>query len=89
MGAVEIISAVAAGATTVLSNDGIQKMLCGTYSDGKTRNLPDAVTGEFLSPEQKKNILHGEDSSKKKKKKKKKGKGKKKKNKDRSVKFRL
>lgn len=83
MGAVEIITTVATAATTVLGNEGVQKMLCGTYSDGNPRNLPDALSGEFLSPEQKKNILHGDT--------KKNGKKKKKKNKKKkdSVKFKL
>lgn len=84
MSAVEIITSVTTAATTLLSNEGVQKMLCGTYSDGAPRNLPDALTGEFLSPEQKKNILHGDTKKNGKKKKKKKGKKKKE-----SVKFKL
>ena len=50
---------------TLASDKHVQEFLCGTYSDGSPRNLPDALNGEFLSPKQKKK------QSKKKKKKKK------------------
>lgn len=55
-----IVSAI----TAVADNDNVQKMVCGTYSDGKTRSIPDAVKGEVYSPKQK-----GKAKKKKKKKK--------------------
>jgi len=58
-----------------LTNDDFQKMMLGTYSDGKTRSFADAISGEIMSPKEKakmeKRIVK---NKKKKKKRKKKGK---------------
>lgn len=61
-------------ATTLLSSKSIQKSLLGTYADGKTRSVADALNGEFLSPKQKAKMMHAELKGKKKKGGKKKGK---------------
>ena len=53
-------------AEIVLDNETVGKYLCGQYSDGSVRSIPDAIRGERENP------------IKKKKKKKKKGKKKKK-----------
>ena len=44
---------VGTAAIAILSNSTIQKMVLGTYSDGETRSLPDALNGEVLSPKTK------------------------------------
>lgn len=35
----------------LLTSENSQKFLCGTYSNGDTRSLADAIQGEFISPE--------------------------------------
>lgn len=64
-----------AAAKELLGNESVQSFLCGTYSDGSPRSLPDAISGEILSPKQKRRKQKKEDEIKeriKKKKKKKK-----------------
>ena len=61
----EIIDTIVAVTTKLCESDDFRKFMCGTYADGSTKSLPDAITGETLSPEQKEKV-------KKKKKKKKK-----------------
>ncbi len=56
----------------VVKSNAFQKMLCGTYSNGEARSIPDALNGEIYSPEER---------AKKDKKKNKNKKGKKKNNK--------
>lgn len=63
--------AVIAASEIILSEKG-KRFLCGVYTDGTTRSLPDAITGEIISPKDR--VEYG---NKKKKKKKKKGKKKK------------
>ena len=65
----------------LLGSEKVQTFLCGKYSDGTPRSLPDALNDELYSPKQKKNKKHN-DEKKKKKKKGKKDKKKKKKKKD-------
>lgn len=36
----------------------VQKMIFGTYSDGRARSLIDAINGEILSPKQKRDKLY-------------------------------
>lgn len=49
----------AAGALIALcSSKDVQKMLFGTYSDGKTRSFIDAWNGEVLSPKQRQKKLY-------------------------------
>lgn len=38
---------------TVCTTEKVQKLLCGTYSDGEVRSVPDALNGEIFSPKQK------------------------------------
>lgn len=51
----------------LLGNDGVKEFLCGTYSDGTTRNLTDSIKGEFTSPKQKKKKEKKKKKNKKKK----------------------
>lgn len=37
----------------VCTTEKVQKLLCGTYSDGEVRSVPDALNGEVYSPKQK------------------------------------
>ena len=60
----KIIETGVAIGSAITGSDNITKFFCGTYSDGTPRSLPDALSGEFLSPKQKKK------ATKKKKKKK-------------------
>jgi hypothetical protein len=72
MGLEEIITTGVAVATKLSKDEGFQRIMLGTYADGKIKSLPDAILGETLSPKQKAKL------AKKKKKKKKKKKDKKK-----------
>lgn len=47
------------------TEDLLDKIL-GSYSNGETRSLFDAINGEFMSPSEKKRILYGKDKKKKK-----------------------
>lgn len=38
---------------SLASDNDVQKALCGTYADGKTRSIPDAIKGEVYSSKQK------------------------------------
>jgi hypothetical protein len=49
----EKIKTAIAVATGLLGNESVQKFLCGTYSDGSARSLPDALGDELYSPKQK------------------------------------
>lgn len=51
---------------------GVQKFLCGEYSNGKPRSLIDALDGEIYSPSQKKRCKKKKGKNKKHNKKKKK-----------------
>ena len=53
----------------LLTNKDVQRVILGTYSDGRTRSVKDCLDGEILSPKQKEKF-HYKDKSKKKKKKK-------------------
>ena len=67
MGLNEIIAAGISVATKLSKDEGFQRIMLGTYADGKIKSLPDALNGENLSPEQR-----AKEAKKKKKKKKKK-----------------
>lgn len=62
-----IIGSILTVTEELSKSKGVQKFLCGEYSNGKPRSLIDALDGEIYSPSQKKRC---------KKKKKKKGKNK-------------
>lgn len=47
--ATKIIEAVG----VIVTSKQMQKAVLGTYSDGTTRNVPDAINGEIYSPKQK------------------------------------
>lgn len=70
-----VIDTIVSVITSLGSNDKFKGFICGTYSDGEPRSIPDAINNEILSPKQKKKIMEA-DSKKKKKKKKKKNKDK-------------
>lgn len=48
-----IVDTAVAVANKISKSDDIKSFLCGTYSDGTPRSLPDAITNELYSPEQK------------------------------------
>ena len=73
----------------LLGSEKVQTFLCGQYSDGTPRSLPDALNDELYSPKQKKNKKKNDKEKKKKKKKKKKGKKKKNKIKEHDYYFEL
>ena len=86
MGLGEIITTLTTSIITVSKNKDVKKMVCGTYTDGRTRSIYDTLNDEYVSPRTKKRISKlvdkvAVDECKKKKKKKSKKKGKKKKNK--------
>ena len=62
------IKEIAGVAVTVLTNKKVRKALFGEYADGKTRSLPDAISGENLSPKQKEKYIKKKKNNKKKKK---------------------
>lgn len=80
-----IVDTVLSVTNGLLGSEQVQTFLCGKYSDGTPRSLPDALNDELFSPKQKKNKLKN-DKKKKNKKKKKKNK---KKNKDSDMYFEL
>lgn len=49
-----IMDTLSAIAEATLGNEKVKKSLFGEYSDGKARNLPDAIRDEKYSPQQKK-----------------------------------
>ena len=53
----KIIKAVVAGATYLATNENSKKTILGTYSDGSTRCLIDAIGGEFISPNGREEIV--------------------------------
>lgn len=68
----EIVKAVGSVLLDAAGNRKVQRVVLGTYTDGSTRNLFDAASGEFLSPKDREKYLMGKKKSKKKKHKKKK-----------------
>lgn len=63
---------IASVVVDVISSDKVKKTLFGTYSNGKARNLTDAIHKEVVSPEDKLLITKRLKKNKKKKKKNKK-----------------
>lgn len=66
------VGAIISTAIDVVSSDKMRKTLFGTYSNGKSRNLTDAIHNEVVSPEDKLKITKRIKKNKKKKKKNKK-----------------
>lgn len=56
MGKGKIIKAIAESTISIATNKDVQKMVLGTYADGTTRSMKDAIDGEILSPSQKKKL---------------------------------
>jgi len=56
MSKAKVIKITAEALVGVLTNKDIQKVVLGTYSDGKTRSVKDCIDGEFLSPKQKEKL---------------------------------
>lgn len=65
MNAIEIVETILKVGKGVISDEDFQKFTLGTYADGKTRNLRDAVSGEYLSPKQKKKATSKKSKKKK------------------------
>ena len=65
-----IVDTVLTVADGLLGSEKVQTFLCGKYSDGTPRSLPDALNDELYSPQQKKNKAHNDKKKKKKHKKK-------------------
>ena len=74
----DVLKGALMAASEILLSDKGKRFLCGEYTDGTTRSLPDAITGEIISPKDR--------AAYENKKKKKSGK-KKKKGKDRNAKW--
>lgn len=72
----EVLKAAVLAASEIILSDKGKRFLCGEYTDGTTRSLPDAITGEIISPSDR--LAYEESKKKKSKKKKKKNKKKKK-----------
>lgn len=72
MSKVKALEKIVLVAGEVLSSSTVQKMVLGTYSDGTTRSLPDAIDGEIYSPGEKAKMAKRCIGNGKKKKKKKK-----------------
>lgn len=66
------IGSIISTTVDVLSSEKMRKTLFGTYSNGKSRNLTDALNHEVVSPEDKLKITKRLKKNKKKKKKNKK-----------------
>ena len=73
----DVLKGALMAASEILLSDKGKRFLCGEYTDGTTRSLPDAITGEIISPKDR----AAYENKKKKKSGKKKKKGKKKKGK--------
>ncbi len=65
MGKKNKVTAVIDAVVSICATEKIQRLLCGTYSDGEVRSVPDALNGEIYSPKQK--ARKGKKKSKKKK----------------------
>jgi translation elongation factor EF-G len=70
----EIVDTILMVTNGIIGSEKVQTFLCGKYSDGTPRSLPDALNDELYSPKQKKNKNKNDEKKKKKKKKKKKDK---------------
>ena len=61
---IDIIKASSSAIESLASNEDVQKILFGEYSDGKPRSMIDGLNNEIYSPKQKK---HNKDKKKHKK----------------------
>lgn len=44
-------------ASELIQDEKVQGLICGRYSDGTPRSIPDAINGELMSPKEKKKEL--------------------------------
>ena len=49
----DVIAVASAVIKKVTKSKDVKKFLCGEYLDGTTRSVADAITGEMVSPKQK------------------------------------
>ena len=63
-----IVDGIVAVSEKLLKNEDLQKMICGQYSDASHRSIPDPITGELMSPKEKKKELKKISKRKKKRK---------------------
>ena len=77
MGKKDVVKGVVKAASEISLSEKGKRFLCGEYTDGTTRSLPDAITGEIISPKDRAAYENGKKKKSKKKKKGKKKKGKK------------
>lgn len=77
MGKKDVVKGVVKAASEIILSEKGKRFLCGEYTDGTTRSLPDAITGEIISPKDRAAYENGKKKKTKKKKKGKKKKGKK------------
>lgn len=80
---IQTIEVLSSASSLILGNKKLQKILCGTYSNGKIRSFSDAIHGEIVDPRDKKLKVYKYMEKQEKKKKK----NKKKKNKKKSPNF--
>lgn len=52
-----IAETIVAVSEKILKNEDLQGMVCGRYSDGTPRSIPDALNGELMSPKEKKKAM--------------------------------
>ena len=81
--ALQTVELIGTASTFILGNKKLQKIVCGTYSNGKPRSISDAIHGEIVDPKDKKMKVYKYMEKQEKKKKK----NKKKKNKKKSPNF--
>lgn len=62
----DVIAVASAVIKKVTKSKDVKKFLCGEYLDGTTRSVADAITGEMVSPKQKRK-KHKKNGKKKKK----------------------
>lgn len=62
------VKEIASTIGNVLKDADVQKVILGTYSDGETRSVSDAISGEVLSPKDKEKYAFKKKAKKKKKK---------------------
>lgn len=77
MGKKDVVKGAVVAVSEIILSDKGKRFLCGEYTDGTTRSLPDAITGEIISPKDRAAYENGKKKKSKKKKKGKKKKGKK------------
>ena len=50
MGKRDVVKGAVVAVSEIILSDKGKRFLCGEYTDGTTRSLPDAITGEIISP---------------------------------------